>query len=61
MRPAQVSRVGRTALKLQQRTVASAAAAAAPAAGSLASALNQPLSGAQVGHEQGFAGCAMPS
>lgn len=53
--------MARTALKLQQRTVASAAAAAAPAAGSLASALNQPLSGAQVGHEQGFAGCAMPS
>jgi hypothetical protein len=47
MRPAQVSRVARTALKLQQRTVAAAATAAAPAAGSLASALNQQLSGAQ--------------
>lgn len=44
MRPAQVSRVARTALKLQQRTVAAAAAASAPAAGSL---LIQTLSGAQ--------------
>jgi hypothetical protein len=60
MRPAQVSRVARTALKLQQRTVAAAATAAAPAAGSLASALNQQLSGAQVGLGQGFAGPAMP-
>ena len=59
MRPAQVSRVARTALKLQQRTVAAAATASAPAAGSL---LIQTLSGAQVRlFARGLSGAPRPA